>query len=109
MISRLSYTDFFQKVTGFLPYPCQVTYAEIDADYITLRLPTGIGKTLTVLVSWLYRQYQGNAPTRLVIMEPMRVLVSQVVTEAKIGGSIFWAGYSGSSINGWCDRQHLDR
>jgi CRISPR-associated endonuclease/helicase Cas3 len=83
MISRLSYPEFFQKVAGYPPYPCQIAYAEADASFITLRLPTGIGKTLTVLVAWLYRQYLGQAPTRLVIMEPMRVLVSQVVAEAK--------------------------
>jgi CRISPR-associated endonuclease/helicase Cas3 len=81
--SFLEYPDFFEQVTKFQPYPCQVVYAKADSDFVALRLPTGIGKTLAVLVSWLYRQQHGKAPTRLVIIEPMRVLVQQVIEEAQ--------------------------
>lgn len=45
-----------------------------------LSLPTGAGKTLAVLTSWLYRRGRDpdGTPLRLVYALPMRVLVSQV-------------------------------
>lgn len=78
-----SYSVFFKQVSGKLPYPCQIAYSQVDSTFVVLRLPTGFGKTLAVLVSWLFRQQQGKAPTRLVIIEPMRVLVGQVVKIAR--------------------------
>jgi CRISPR-associated endonuclease/helicase Cas3 len=81
--TSLPYSDFFEQVTEFKPYPCQVTYAQTESDFVSLKLPTGVGKTFTVLVSWLHRQQKGKAPTRLVIIEPMRVLVTQVFQDVQ--------------------------
>jgi CRISPR-associated endonuclease/helicase Cas3 len=49
-----------------------------------IRIPTGFGKTLGVLLAWFWRAVESNAegwPGRLVICLPMRVLVEQTRDE----------------------------
>lgn len=53
-----------------------------------IRIPTGFGKTLGVLSSWLWHRVQNESeswPRRLVWCLPMRVLVEQTDAEARAG------------------------
>ena len=57
----------------------------VPSDRI-LRIPTGFGKTLGVLLAWLYHralQKDSSWPRRLVWCLPMRTLVEQTSNEAK--------------------------
>lgn len=73
-----TFTDFFQKVTGFKPYPFQERLA-CEAWPELLNIPTGMGKTASIILSWLFKRAHDDAetPTRLVYCLPMRVLVEQ--------------------------------
>ncbi len=81
---KMNYPDFFQKATGFAPYPYQAslgTSAELPVLPALLRIPTGAGKTEAAILAWLYRRAQdpGATPRRLVYCLPMRTLVEQTV------------------------------
>lgn len=84
-----SYKEFFLRVTkDFSPHPWQKELAgNPDCGNRLIRIPTGMGKTLGVLTTWLYHRIdQGNEewPTRLVWCLPMRTLVDQTAREAKL-------------------------
>lgn len=80
----MCYSEFFKMVTGFEPFPYQVIFGESSPTSSQLLIPTGGAKTLTILVRWLWRHAEGlPVSTRLVVVEPMRVLVSQVVGECQ--------------------------
>lgn len=74
------YEEFFQKAMGntYQPFPYQITLAEKPFPQI-LHIPTGLGKTAAVVISWLYKYSQEteDVPRRLVYCLPMRVLVEQ--------------------------------
>lgn len=75
----MKYADFFERVTGFPPFPYQDALAQ-RADWPTLLdVPTGLGKTAAAVVAWLWRRLEGHAATgrRLVFTLPTRVLVDQ--------------------------------
>ncbi len=75
----LTYSDFFKKATGFEPFPWQIQMASSDTIPEIVTVPTGMGKTAGVVVSWLWRR-QNEPETvsrRLVYCLPMRVLVEQ--------------------------------
>ncbi|MBL8340321.1 MAG: Fic family protein [Rubrivivax sp.] len=86
-----SYTEYFAALaglpTGVDPHPWQHELAEERQCVNRLvRVPTGFGKTFGVLGAWLWnRVEQRNAlwPRRVVWCLPMRVLVEQVVAEAR--------------------------
>jgi CRISPR-associated endonuclease/helicase Cas3 len=79
----VTYSDFFQKATGRLPYPYQIRLSEGDLPEV-LRIPTGAGKTAAIILAWLYRRFHGkNAATRLVFCLPMRVLVKQTISNVE--------------------------
>src|SRR6056297_2294464 len=63
----------------FQPFPYQITLAEKPFPNI-LNIPTGLGKTAAVVLSWLYKYSQETeeVPRRLVYCLPMRVLVEQI-------------------------------
>ena len=46
---------FFEKATGFAPYPYQCRLATQKAMPTLLDIPTGLGKTLAVLMAWLWK------------------------------------------------------
>lgn len=48
-----AFVDFFKKATGFDPFPYQVDFAQSSGEYSLLNVPTGAGKTATVILSWL--------------------------------------------------------
>ncbi len=73
------FDDFFKKATGREPYPYQRKFAEDGELPELLNVPTGIGKTATSILGWLYRrrEHPGSTPRRLVYCLPMRALVEQ--------------------------------
>ena len=74
------YEQFFQKAMGntCTPFPYQIDLAEKTFPHI-LNIPTGLGKTAGIVLSWLYKYStnEGKVPRRLVYCLPMRVLVEQ--------------------------------
>lgn len=72
---------------GHPPHPWQQRLAEDDQCRDRLiRIPTGLGKTLGVLLAWTYhRLHRQDArwPRRLVWCLPMRTLVDQTAGEAR--------------------------
>jgi len=90
----MTFGEFFRRGTGQDPFPYQRRLAEAEAGAFprVLRVPTGSGKTLGVVLAWLWRRryhasqvVRGETPRRLVYCLPTRVLVEQtadVVTAA---------------------------
>lgn len=79
------------------PRPWQRELAEQDAcGNRLIRIPTGFGKTLGVLMAWLYHRTQRNDdrwPRRLVWCLPMRVLAEQTESEVRqmlVRLGLFW-------------------
>jgi CRISPR-associated endonuclease/helicase Cas3 len=58
------FDDFFKQVTGRDPYAYQREFAEDGELPELLNVPTGIGKTTTAILGWLYRrrEYYATAP-----------------------------------------------
>ncbi len=83
----VDYEEFFEKLTGFSPFPYQKRIAVGQNVPRLIRIPTGIGKTASIVISWLWRKYssdlniRNSTPRRLVYCLPMRVLVEQTVAE----------------------------
>jgi CRISPR-associated endonuclease/helicase Cas3 len=81
-----NYREFFCRITAresILPY--QERYAANPFSPTLMIIPTGLGKTDTVLVPWLYRQRYGHpgTPTRLVFVLPRQNLTAQVAEVAR--------------------------
>lgn len=77
---------FFRRGAGMpldqQPFPYQMRLAECSEWPARIEVPTGLGKTLAVVMAWLWRRHptSGHAaqtPRRLVYCLPMRVLVEQ--------------------------------
>lgn len=69
---------YFERLTGHEPARYQVELATRTRLPDGLAAFTGCGKTLAVVVAWLYqRRVLGTAPRRLVYALPMRTLVEQ--------------------------------
>ena len=104
----MSYALFFQQATnGIEPYPYQVRLAS-SAWPDALNVPTGLGKTAAINVSWLYKRgwrqggrlgdVDADTPRRLVWCLPMRVLVEQ--TEENIRRMLSELGILGKAGEG---------
>ena len=89
-----TFTKFFQTATtskekpiGFLPRQWQGNLgANENAGDLLIRIPTGEGKTLGILSTWLYHAIEKTNsawPKRLVWCLPMRTLVEQTSNEAE--------------------------
>ena len=84
----MTYDEFFKTATGGnVPHNWQ---SELGSDAACrsrlIRIPTGMGKTLGVLLAWLHqrhRESESKWPRRLVWCLPMRTLVEQTAREAK--------------------------
>jgi CRISPR-associated endonuclease/helicase Cas3 len=70
---------FFHSITGYEILPYQQRYADNPFTSTQINIPTGLGKTLAVIVPWLYavRHRQTDTPTRLVIILPRQNLTEQ--------------------------------
>jgi len=77
------YADFFRTATGFGPFEFQVRYANEAEPPVLVEIPTGLGKTETTLLPFIYKVAKGtNLTRRLVYVLPMRSLVEQ--TRARV-------------------------
>jgi CRISPR-associated endonuclease/helicase Cas3 len=84
MISE-NFSSFFKKATDCHPYPYQVQLASMtESPSGIINIPTGMGKTAGIVLSWLWRrrfhddpEVRKSTPRRLVYCLPMRVLVDQ--------------------------------
>lgn len=83
-----TFEEFVGRATGGRrPYPYQQGVAELGLPE-QLCVPTGAGKTMAVVLGWLYRrlfhpdlEVRGQTSRRLVFVLPMRVLAEQTVRE----------------------------
>lgn len=76
------FEEFFRAATGDPPFPYQRRLANGAGWPGLIEVPTGLGKTLSVVLAWLWRRREahaarGTTPRRLVYCLPMRVLVEQ--------------------------------
>ncbi|HJK93225.1 MAG TPA: CRISPR-associated helicase Cas3' [Polyangiaceae bacterium LLY-WYZ-15_(1-7)] len=84
-----SYAEFFERATGFAPFPFQERLGERSGLPPRLEAPTGSGKTAAIVLAWLWQrrfagpELQARTPRRLVYALPMRVLVDQVADEVR--------------------------
>lgn len=85
------FDEFFRQLTrsedapeGRSPFPYQERLATNPWPTV-LDVPTGLGKTAAVVLSWLYKRLSGDpaAGMRLVYCLPMRVLVEQTEEAAR--------------------------
>ncbi|WP_319409590.1 CRISPR-associated helicase Cas3' [uncultured Desulfosarcina sp.] len=71
---------FFKAALGdsYTPYPFQSKLASDQWPHI-VEIPTGLGKTAAIVLSWMYKRLHNDptTPRRLVYCLPMRVLVEQ--------------------------------
>lgn len=80
---------WFKQATDNQPYPFQIRFACDPELPALIDVPTGMGKTATAVLGWLWRrrfadeQTRKATPRRLVYCLPMRVLVEQTVSEAR--------------------------
>jgi CRISPR-associated endonuclease/helicase Cas3 len=82
MATHRAFAAFFKQATGQTPFPYQSRLAESPEWPARIEVPTGLGKTLAVVVGWLWRRQKQSGvrdetPRRLVYCLPMRVLVEQ--------------------------------
>jgi CRISPR-associated endonuclease/helicase Cas3 len=66
------------------PFPYQLRLAT-EAWPDLLKIPTGLGKTASVMLAWLYKRLRGDpeTPRRLVYCLPMRTLVEQTAANTQ--------------------------
>ena len=87
--NKMTFPEMFFKATGKQPYPYQTEFAIGAALPQLLNVPTGVGKTATAILGWLYRRkfaeatIRATTPRRLVYCLPMRTLVEQTKREAQ--------------------------
>lgn len=81
------FSRYFAQAASVAPHGWQAELAaQGQCEDRLLRVPTGFGKTLGVLLAWLYRrvdQKDDAWPRRLVWCLPMRVLVEQTESEVQ--------------------------
>lgn len=78
-----NFRTFFARAMGTAidPFPYQRWLADCDRFPSLLDIPTGLGKTSAVVLTWLWRrrfaggQFRESTPRRLVYCSPMRVLI----------------------------------
>ncbi len=85
-----SFDELFKQATGNAePYPYQRRFATVGTLPQLLSVPTGVGKTATAVLGWLWRRrfaekaVKAATPRRLVYCLPMRTLVEQTRDECR--------------------------
>src|SRR5271168_2723516 len=80
-----SYPEFFRKVTEKEILPYQERYGRNPFSPTLLIVPTGLGKTDSVLLPWIYAQASNDpaVPTRLIVVLPRQNLTVQTATNAR--------------------------
>lgn len=80
-----SFSELFEAATGHAPFPYQVRFANGAELPEVLAVPTGVGKTATVVLGFLHRRrsFPERTPRRLVYCLPMRTLVEQTEVECR--------------------------
>lgn len=78
------FSDFFAHLTGNSPFPYQCRMATGPWPQV-VDVPTGLGKTAAVGITWLWKRLQADPDTgrRLVYCLPMRTLVEQTCDAAR--------------------------
>lgn len=78
------YEAWFQRLTGWAPFPFQVELAELlfEGRNVVLRAPTGAGKTWSVLLPFLADQWL-HRPSKLIYVLPLRTLAEAIYEEAR--------------------------
>ncbi len=81
---EFGFHSFFQRATGYTPYPFQCNLATSEKLPDLIKIPTGMGKTDAMILGWLWRrrfdprdEVRLRTPRRLIYCLPMRVLVEQ--------------------------------
>jgi CRISPR-associated endonuclease/helicase Cas3 len=84
------FSKWFENILGRSPFPYQVAMAESDCLPDALNVITGAGKTLAIIMAWVWRsllhpnpEIRKTTPRRLVIVLPMRTLVEQTCAVAE--------------------------
>jgi CRISPR-associated endonuclease/helicase Cas3 len=80
----MQYGEFFLSITGHRPFPYQDRLATERWPHL-LDVPTGLGKTASVLGAWLWKLLRRDPGSgrRLVYCLPMRSLVEQTAETAR--------------------------
>jgi CRISPR-associated endonuclease/helicase Cas3 len=121
----MRFPEFFNRASsGRSPYPYQVSFAEGKSLATLLNVPTGVGKTATAILGWLYRRREAAShvkevtPRRLVYCLPMRTLVEQTHDCAKqwltnlgladeVGVHVLMGGADGSDWDEYPERDAI--
>jgi CRISPR-associated endonuclease/helicase Cas3 len=112
-MDQLKFNTWFENTTDNPPFPYQKDLAESEELPDILNVMTGAGKTLAIIMAWLWRGlYHPNlsirkaTPRKLIIVLPMRTLVEQTFAVAKkclaqagMGGEIKIHMLMGGAIN----------
>lgn len=84
------FRNWFQEITKHEPYTYQTRFATDNSLPQLVDIPTGLGKTATTILGWLWRRrfhedvsIRNVTPRRLVYCLPMRVLVEQTYENAE--------------------------
>lgn len=80
-----SFAEYFKKITDKDILPYQERFGSDPLAPTFLLVPTGLGKTLTVIVPWLHLIHlrASGVPTRLVLVLPRQNLTEQTYGTAK--------------------------
>ncbi|MEX2026255.1 MAG: DEAD/DEAH box helicase, partial [Pirellulaceae bacterium] len=120
----MKFDALFKRATGSVPYPYQTRFAESERLPELLSVPTGVGKTATALLGWLYRRrfaaksIQTATPRRLVYCLPMRTLVEQTEgcanlwlrnlgLQAEVGVHVLMGGVDRTNWDEWPERDAI--
>jgi CRISPR-associated endonuclease/helicase Cas3 len=85
----MEFRSFFEGATAKSPFPFQEAFATNELLPHVLAVPTGVGKTATVVLGWLWRRLHApkkirrETGRRLVFCLPMRSLVDQTAESCK--------------------------